>query len=149
MPVMYVEEVRNAKLLRRFDHCAAVKAEALPIVAVFASLHSVKPLAIEELRTVEEVELHAVANAAIQHGHEAVIAMEWNGDAGNGDATFRHVLLHLAVVRQVHRHLMSPAREFARQCSDNIGQSACLREWHAFGGRIRNMHSCSAPLRCC
>ena len=107
---MHVEEIRYAELLHRLNHCAAVQAEALPIVAIFAALHAVQPFAIEQLRAVEEIEAHAIANAAIQHGHEAVVAMEWNRDAGNRDPTIRHVLLHLAVVGQVHRHLMSLAR---------------------------------------
>src|SRR6185437_2404176 len=130
------------------NHRAAVQAEALRVIAVLAALRAIEPFAIEKLRAVEEIEAHTIAHTAIQHGHEPVVGMEWNGDAGDRDPPLRHVLLHLTVIRKIDRHLMSLTRHLARQRSYNIGQAARLCERHTLGGRVHNMHSRSAPLHC-
>ncbi len=86
LPVVDVEDCRDAELLGGFNDGAAEQAKALPVVGIVAALGAVKLLAVKEFRAIDKVILHPVALAAVDDADEAVVVLERDGDGADGVA---------------------------------------------------------------
>ena len=78
-----MEQVRLSQDFGGLEHRPAEQGKSLRVVVVIAQRSSVERVAIEEWRVVDEVELHSVAHAAVEHRAEAIAIIEWHRDAAD------------------------------------------------------------------
>ena len=141
LPVVTVKDVGSAQDLDRLQNGAREQREALGVVVIVAQRRTVKRVAIEERRVVDEIELHSSTQAAVEHRAEAVAVVEWHGDAGDNGA--RIVELGLPVAGKKDRDLVTEVSQRWRQGSNDIREPAGLGKRHALGCRKGDMHETS------
>src|SRR5205814_731853 len=138
LPVVAMENVRDAELLGSFEHRTRVHGEAFGVVAIVAGWRLVEALAIIEIRVLYKVKLHPIFGPAVEHRAEAVLVVVWDTQAA--DQSPRVGELGLSIARQKDVDFVSESRERTRQCADDIGQSASLGERNALRCREGDAH---------
>ena len=117
------------------------KGEALGVVGIVAGASSVKLLAVKEFGAIDEVELHAVAPAAVYDADEAVVVLEGDGDGGDGVGDFAgDVRTDARVERQIDGNVVAELCQLRRERADHVGEAAGLGERHALGGGKNDLH---------
>jgi len=106
---------------------------------------SVEAFAVEHLRAVDKVKLHApliTADlfAAVEYADEAVVAGERNREAGQHNRRLRNLARHLPVVRQKDGDAVALRAERGRKRGNNVGKTAGLGVGSTFGGCEDDMH---------
>jgi len=136
-----MEYLRDAEKLCSFEHRAAIKAEAFPVVGVVAFAGAVEALAIEEVGAVDEVVLDAVADAAVDNTDEAVVVLEWNGDGLDCILPLAlNVGADSGVEREIDGDLVAQLDQLRRECSHYVGEAACFGEGNTLRGGKDYMH---------
>ena len=146
LPIVDMEDVRDAELLGGFERRAAEESEALPVVEIFAGLGAVGRFAVEELRAIDEVELDSIVGSAVENGDEAVVVLEGDGEAADERLLFGYALADLRVVGQIDGHAMAKAGDLAGQCADDVCQSSGFDVRNAFRGGEDDMHGDGTPV---
>src|ERR1700756_2859223 len=105
LPVVAVEDLRNAEDLRSLDHGTGKHGEALGVVGIIAGGRSVKRVTIEVERVFDEIVGYAVRARPSDDGAEAVLVVVRNGDTTYDGARIGE--LGLPVAGQIDRDLVA------------------------------------------
>jgi len=82
-PSVDVKSIRNPQQFGTIQHRTAKQPKSLRVVGIIAGGRLIEKLPIEELRAIDEINLHSVWSASIDDRHKAVVVRKRNGQTAN------------------------------------------------------------------
>jgi hypothetical protein len=103
-----MKQIGLAEYLGGFQDGPAKKSKPFRVVVVVAQRSSVQGVTVEKWRVVDEVKLHAIPYAAVEHRAESVAIVERDRDAA--DHHLRVIELGQSIPGKVDRDFVSESR---------------------------------------